>query len=113
MAPEPDRMAGFLATLAGTGLFGLFTLYGVLQSGLAPSREDLVRALTNIAFALATGALLGWVVVPHLVAIVPVEALREIHLVGFVIGASAWVSLPVAYKALAGFLAKKLGDIPK
>jgi hypothetical protein len=113
MAPEPDRLAGLLATLAGAGLYGLFTLYGVLQAGMAPSREDLVKALTNIAFGLAAGAILGWVIVPHLVAIVPIAALREIHLVGFVVGASAWVSLPFAYKGLAGYLTKKVAEFSK
>lgn len=106
---EPDRVMAAFAAAPGALIYGVFHLATLWLTGQPARREDYARAAVNIGAAICVGMITAYFVAPAVKASIPMEALRDIHLVGFVTGAFCWELLPVIYKLAKGRLTKAGG----
>lgn len=98
MDTEPPRLALAMSALGGALVYGTFQLVTALWSGQPVERADVVRALVNVAATILVGVLSAYFLGPALMACcVPVASLREPHVVGFCIGATAWLVAPIVF----------------
>lgn len=112
MIPDPDRLTAALSALAGGAFWGLFSLATTLLAGQPVARADLLRALANVAAALIAGALVAYFLAPAVAPLIPWASLRDLHAVGFGMGALAWELAPFVYRiarARAGRIEREQG----
>lgn len=100
MAPEPDRLVAALSALAGGAFWGAFEFSTALLSGQPVGRQETIRVLLNIAVGIGGGALVSYFLAPAISQLIPWPQLRELHALGFLIGAGAWELAPFAYRLL-------------
>ena len=113
MPLDPERLQAAISAFAGGVFLGLFTLAGVLLAGEPPTRRDVLRACGNAVFGLAAGVLVGWFLAPAIMGMLPIEGLREIQAVGFLVGAFAWVLAPFAFAGVKAWGAKKSKEMTR
>jgi hypothetical protein len=112
MPLDPDRLQAALAAVAGGVFYGMFHLTTMLFTGIAPARADILKAVANVLFAVLAGALVAYFLAPSLLQMVPWKEMRDLHSVGFVLGASAWELAPFAYRKARVWAAAKAGKEP-
>lgn len=113
MILEPDRIQEAIAAIFGGIFYGLFNLAGILLQGQAPATADLIRATLNVAFGILAGAMAAYFVGPAITPLIPLDTLRDPHLVGFAMGAFSWVLAPYVFKIAQNFASKKEREIRK
>lgn len=107
MQPDPDRLIAALSALAGGCFWGLFHFATAVLSGQPVGATAIVLALANVLVGIVGGTLLAYFVGPAVAAMIPVASLRDLHTVGFGIGAGAWEAAPFAYRWLRRWAAAK------
>lgn len=100
MQPDPDRIVAAVSALFGGAFWGLFHLATTLMSGQPVGRADTIRAVANIVIGILGGGLVAYFVAPAIAPLIPLKTLRDLHALGFGIGASAWEVAPFAYRLL-------------
>lgn len=103
---EPERLMAAVAAAPGALIYGVFHLATLWLSGQPATRADYMKAAVNISAAICVGMVTAYFAAPAIKAAIPLETLRDIHLVGFVLGAFAWELMPVVYKVAKGRLNK-------
>lgn len=111
MILEPDRAQEAVAAIFGGIFYGLFNLAGILLQGQTPATADLIRAGLNVAFGIVAGTIAAYFVGPGITPLIPIETMRDPHLVGFAIGAFSWVLSPYVFKIAQNLAAKKEREV--
>jgi hypothetical protein len=97
---EPDRLTAAVSALAGGVFWGMFHLATTLWAGQPVTRQAIVVACANVAMAGVGGVLAAYFLAPAVAPLIPVPTLRDLHAVGFGIGALAWEAAPFVYRLL-------------
>jgi hypothetical protein len=113
MLVDPERIQESIAAIFGGVFYGLFNLAGILLQGQPPKTSDLIRAALNVAFGMMAGAIAAYFVGPGIAPIIPIQSMRDPQLVGFAIGAFAWVLSPYIFKIAENLAAKKEKELEK
>lgn len=100
MTPEPDRVVAAFSALAGGAFWGLFHLATTLLAGQPVGRREVVTAAANVAVGLMGGMFAAYFLAPAIAPLIPWASLRDLHAVGFGIGAASWEVAPFAYRLL-------------
>lgn len=106
MPLDPDRLTAALSALAGGVFWGGFHLATTLWAGQPATRDQVLRAAGNVAAAVLMGVLAGYFVAPSIAPLIPLETLRDLHAVGFGVGAAAFELAPFAIRILRGRAAR-------
>lgn len=109
---EPDRLIAALSAVAGGVFWALFHVFTTLLAGQPVRAQDLVKVGANVAVGIAAGALVAYFLAPAVAPLIPFASLRDLHAVGFGIGALAWEMAPFIYriaKARAGRAEREQG----
>lgn len=107
MPPDPERLTATLAALAGGAFWGLYHLATALLAGRPVAQRDILLAGLNVAVGMLGGAAAAYFLAPALATLIPLESLRDLHAVGFGIGAGAWETAPFVFRALHGWADRK------
>lgn len=97
---EPDRLVAAVSAFAGGLFWGGFHLATTILAGQPVTETDVVRALANVTLGLLGGGLLAYFVAPAIAPLIPFASLRDLHAVGFGLGAVAWEVAPFVYRGL-------------
>jgi len=106
---DPERLLAAMSAAPGALIYGAYRLAALWVAGQPPTRADYMKAGMNLAAAIGVGVVSAYFVGPAVAAALPLPALRDLHLVGFVIGVVAWELLPAAIAAARGKI-KKAGE---
>lgn len=107
MLPDPDRLTAALSALAGGIFWGLFQVATMLLAGQPLGEGAVFRALANVAVGLLGGVLAAYFLAVSLAPMIPFASLRDLHAVGFAIGAGSWEVAPFVYRWLTATAAKR------
>lgn len=108
MPPDDvTRVTLGLSAIAGGAVWGCYHLATTLLAGQAVHRQDVILAALNVTAAILMGSLVAYFLGPALAPLIPLEALREPHAMGFGVGALAWEAAPFLYRGFRMFAAKK------
>lgn len=91
---DPSRAQIGLAGIAGATVYGLYQIAALILSRQPVTRADLIRAVVNVVAAVVAGFITAWIMADPLAASMPWPSLRDAHLVGFALGATAWEVMP-------------------
>ncbi len=91
---DPDRLAAAFFAIPGAALYGMYHLMAVISSGQQATTADYIKAIINVTFAIASGAILAYFLAIPLTSGVPIAILRDRAAVAFMIGAVGWELLP-------------------
>lgn len=106
---DPDRLTAAISAFAGGVFWGLFHLATSVLAGQPVAHADLLRAIANVAIGILGGVLAAYFLAPALLPLIPVASLRDLHALGFGIGAGSWELAPFAYRMLKARAAKVEG----
>ena len=110
MPPDPDRLTAALAALGGGALWALCQFSTKLLTGQPLQRQEAIAVLATVAIGVAAGVVAAYFLAPALAELVPLASLRDLHAVGFGIGAAAWEVTPFAYRWLRRAAERKAGE---
>lgn len=106
MPTDPDRLLAAVSALAGGAFWGVFHLATTLLAGQPVGQAQMMRAGANVLVGMSLGVLAGYFLAPAIAPLIPFESLRDLHAVGFGIGAGAWELAPIVYRVAKGRAAK-------
>lgn len=90
MPLDSARWSAALDALAGGFFYGFYNLALLPLSGRKITRDQWLRALLDMACAMATGGLVAFFLTPAITAVLPWKALRDPQAVGFSVGMLTW-----------------------
>lgn len=94
MPPEPDRILAGCSALAGGAFWGMHNLATALWANQPIHADHAWATILNVVFAAFSGFLMAYFVAPALAPLIPIASLRDMHAVGFGIGAGSWELTP-------------------
>lgn len=109
MDAEPPRLVLAFSSLGGAVVYGTFHLATTLWAGQPVERIHVWRALANVTAAMIVGVITAFLLGPAVSGYVPVESLKDPHVVGFAMGAGAWEVAPFLF----GWLRKRAQQIAR
>lgn len=100
MIIDPNRLTAAWSALAGGVFWGMFKFSTALLAGLPIGPADMIRAVANVAIGIGGGVLVAYFVAPALAPMIPFASLRDLHALGFGLGAGSWELAPFLYRLL-------------
>jgi hypothetical protein len=113
MSLDPERLSSAWAAVAGGVFYGLFNLASLLLQGQPPAPADILRAVVNVICGIVAGALAAYFVVGGIAPLIPFKSLQDPEVVGFFVGALAWVLAPQGFRLVQVFADRKIGEVGK
>jgi len=113
MSLEPERLSAAWSAVAGGIFYGLFNLASLLLQGQPPAPSDILRAVVNVICGIVAGALAAYFVVGGIAPLIPFKSLQDPEVVGFFVGALAWVLAPQGFRLVQVFADRKIGEVGK
>ena len=113
MSLDPERLSSAWAAVAGGVFYGLFNLASLLLQGQPPAPADILRAVVNVICGIVAGALAAYFVVGGIAPLIPFKSLQDPEVVGFFVGALAWVLAPQGFRLVQVFADRKIGEAGK
>lgn len=108
MPPDPDRLVAALSALAGGAFWGMHSLATSIWAGAPVAPGDVSRALANVAMACFGGVLAAYFVAPAVAPLIPIASLRDMHAVGFGMGAGSFELAPFVLGFAKAWAARKV-----
>lgn len=108
---DPERLRYVVGAVMGFAIYGVYSLVQTFKAGQRPTLSDLGAAAVNLACAGVTGVIAAYALGPVVVALIPLQGLREAVdplSVGLPIGALFWELLPLMIEG-ARKRARKIG----
>lgn len=96
---DPVRVEHFWYGLAGSTVYGVYTLATLAMAGQPVNRQVLIKAGVNVAAAAAVGTISAYFLAASLAALIPFIN-SDARLVSFILGVVSWEALPFALQAL-------------